>query len=541
MFCLLALIAFPVASSAAPAPKAVDVGRVEPTDQVSVVLKLPLQHKAELDRLVRMQSDRKSPYFRRFLTSAQWNAYFAPSLPSESQAVAALTHAGFRVTKRYANRGVIDAVAPAATVEQTFRTVMHRVAQRSEIRYENATPLSVPVGFSYVSVSSASPAHPHWVVSATPACPQIAAACEAAPAPKPSSSPSSTAANVSHVTGPLYIKGIAYGPIAFADGYDMPVQHGYDGRGYSAYIVIDSDARQTDMWTYWDTTGTKRYGWFYRELLGPKNPGFTSGQIEAQLDAQAIGADALGANVVLGLIPDLSNQSIENGFEQIVDENRAAVVNASFGACEDEDAFLAQASNETAEEGAAKGITFVASTGDLGKSCFDTRVSVETPASDPYFTAVGGTDLFDNLDASYEGEYGWTGSGGGISSIFPRPWYQTAVDYKQTMRTIPDIAFDGDPGTGMAEYLNASWEAVGGTSLAAPINVARILETDEYIGGRLGADSPDLYLSLFDNGYVNFFHDITIGNNGYPTQLGYDLVTGIGSVDGWKLAQYEKE
>ena len=57
-----------------------DLGHAPRSLQVQLSVVLRYQHEAELDALVYAQSERSSPYFRRFLTNTQFNAYFAPSI-----------------------------------------------------------------------------------------------------------------------------------------------------------------------------------------------------------------------------------------------------------------------------------------------------------------------------------------------------------------------------------------------------------------------------------------------------------------------------
>ena len=122
-----------------------DLGRASSALPVSVALTLTYRHPAELEELVRLQSDVRSPLYHRFLTSDQFNDYFAPSPLAYARAEAALLRAGFRITQTFANRTVIDAAAPAVVAERYFSTEIHRVEQRgSGVRYANARPVTLP-------------------------------------------------------------------------------------------------------------------------------------------------------------------------------------------------------------------------------------------------------------------------------------------------------------------------------------------------------------------------------------------------------------
>ena len=93
----------------------------------------------------------------------------------------------------------------------------------------------------------------------------------------------------------------------------------------------------------------------------------------------------------------------------------------------------------------------------------------------------------------------------------------------------------------------------GGTAAAAPTFAGIVALLNQYVGEQgLGNINPNLY-ALAQSGPAAF-HDITTGSNivpcvthstpdckngsmGYSAGAGYDLVTGLGSVDALKLAQ----
>src|SRR5262249_38229925 len=92
------------------------------------------------------------------------------------------------------------------------------------------------------------------------------------------------------------------------------------------------------------------------------------------------------------------------------------------------------------------GVTFITSSGD-------TRATPHYPSSSPFVVAVGGTSLMLDNAGEYESESGWKGSGGGISQYENQPGYQKdAVMQSTSWRCTPDLAFVGDPGTGVMVY-----------------------------------------------------------------------------------------
>src|SRR5262249_32942393 len=133
----------------------------------------------------------------------------------------------------------------------------------------------------------------------------------------------------------------------------------------------------------------------------------------------------------------------------------------------------------------------------------------------------------------------------GISRYASQPSYQSglvihsgsSVISANGKRTVPDVAFDADPNSGVPVYdtydngSSTPWEQGGGTRLAAPLwargialaDQDRALNNLDTLDGR-SQTLPDVYsLSSSD------FHDVTTGNNGYAAGTGYDLVTGRGT------------
>jgi kumamolisin len=187
---------------------------------------------------------------------------------------------------------------------------------------------------------------------------------------------------------------------------------------------------------------------------------------------------------------------------------------------------------------------------------------VADPASQPMVTAVGGTTLFTGAGETYAGEETWNdiglglgATGGGVSSVWPLPGYQTAFGSSvaagnggsSTYRNVPDVAAVANPNTGVSVYsrLNGGWVIVGGTSVAAPLwagfySLANA--ASEAVGqGSLGFANPIIY-AVSSGGETNYpdFHDVVDGSNGDVNMYGqggfsagtfYDNVTGWGSFD----------
>ena len=140
-------------------------------------------------------------------------------------------------------------------------------------------------------------------------------------------------------------------------------------------------------------------------------------------------------------------------------------------------------------------------------------------------------------DYTYNG-----GSGGGISQYEPRPAYQDNLTISNggtttisgvTMRTMPDVSFDGY--TWVVSVVDGQDSSFAGTSFAAPCWAGLIAIADQGLAVRgqgpldsTSASGYELQTALY-NLPASDFYDITFGFNGYNAGPGYDLVTGLGS------------
>src|SRR5207302_11034688 len=93
------------------------------------------------------------------------------------------------------------------------------------------------------------------------------------------------------------------------------------------------------------------------------------------------------------------------------------------------------------KQAAVQGQSILAASGDYGAyDCGDSRLTVDSPANDPYVTGTGGTSLALNADGSYKSESAWSnpntvparGTGGGLSGYFARPSWQTGPGVDNT-------------------------------------------------------------------------------------------------------------
>jgi subtilase family serine protease len=204
-------------------------------------------------------------------------------------------------------------------------------------------------------------------------------------------------------------------------------------------------------------------------------------------------------------------------------------------------------------------VTMVAAAGDDGAAQFTQHgglyrtPQVDRPASDPLVVAVGGTRLrAQPADAPVAPATAWPGSGGGRSAVFARPSYQRAVSgLAGRWRAVPDISLAASDASGLEIYMKPRLIAPGayarqkfaGTSLATPLFAGVVALAGQMAGQPLGPINPLPYqlAAQHDPGIVdvqgpgNTFRYRGTTVRGFPAGPGYDLVTGLGTIDAAKL------
>lgn len=314
---------------------------------------------------------------------------------------------------------------------------------------------------------------------------------------------------------------------------------------------------------------------------GPGTEASNAWSLEVALDTQWAHTVAPEANILLVTTPTAETLGVQglpnmmNAEQYVVDNHLADVVSQSFAAAEESFGSTASLMNlrHAFISGTAAGMTFFAAAGDSGTAnVYKQPVSqggslipfptVEWPASDPLVVAAGGTTLctdpttgtsVDSTDGPSDcqnnpgqRDVGWNGSGGGFSSIFPKPSWQDSLPAGSTpigsMRGVPDVSWDASCGS-LVWVLDTApgwnnWFGVCGTSAASPQLAAMTAIADQAAGRDLGDIHPTLYQLASGSNYGTYFYDVTAGNNqtastvpGYNATTGWDPITGLGTPD----------
>jgi subtilase family serine protease len=258
----------------------------------------------------------------------------------------------------------------------------------------------------------------------------------------------------------------------------------------------------------------------------------------------------------------LTDSDLALEISRVATDDLAQAASASLGECEVfpyiDGSMLVD--DEMFAEAAAQGQTFFASSGDTGSFCPAGPAGangvpagaplVQYPAASQYVIGVGGTTLLTNSVAktqygstyTYNNETSWYAGGGGMSQFEASGFWQQAAflpSKEDDAKAVPDVAYDADPESGANVVVDGTAEGVGGTSLSSPMMLgtwARVLQ----VNPKIGFAGPALY-SLYQGTSTSDpvptylkpgYHDIILGVNGfYPTTIGFDLNTGLGTPD----------
>jgi subtilase family serine protease len=306
---------------------------------------------------------------------------------------------------------------------------------------------------------------------------------------------------------------------------------------------------------------------------------------ETTLDIEASHLMAPGANILLVETPTSENEGtsgfpqIETAENYVIANHLGGVISQSFSATEQT---FPSAQSLIALRGAyinaaKQGITVLAASGDSGAA--DVRTDgqyylmpvTSWPDSDPLVTGVGGTQLHLSATGQHlQPDSVWNDTynvatqkfifgkpgpnalagGGGKSIIFSRPYYQNGVaSIVGKKRGVPDISMSAACNGALDIYQSFAGQAAGwyptcGTSEATPLFSGIVALADQVAGHPLGVINPALYkMSLHTSSGVV---DVTTGNNtvsfpqggktytvtGFSAGPGYDLASGVGTVDG---------
>ncbi len=367
--------------------------------------------------------------------------------------------------------------------------------------------------------------------------------------------------------------GASYLPKQIAQAYSATslYSQGIVGSGQSIAIVIDTFPATGDLEAFWQDAGVSQSIQNIQFIQAvPGTLAAPSG--EETLDTEWSSSMAPGAHVRVYAATDLEDADLDEAYQRVYDDviNHPELgihqMSMSYGEGE-QYTTLSQVDTDDQffAELAAAGVTIFAASGDDGSTPGaggtgdeNGPVQVESPASDPNVTGVGGTTLILDSNNDVTSEVVWNenggASGGGLSIYFAKPTWQKGTGVVSgTDREVPDVAASADPDYGAIIVEGGVEQTVGGTSWGTPtwaafsalINSARA-GTGEASVGLLGpATYPLINGANYTSEYPVDFRDITSGNNAtrdsggdYSATHGYDLCTGLGAPLMTPLTEY---
>lgn len=317
--------------------------------------------------------------------------------------------------------------------------------------------------------------------------------------------------------------------------YNFPVA---DGTGQTVGIIeLGGGYSSSDLNTYGNKLGLPPINITAVSVDGAvNNPSDTSGaNDEVMLDIEVIYTVVPKAHIRVYFAPNTDQGFIDAIKLAIVD--KCDVISISWGGSEKEWSLSTiNSMNAIFQQAANAGISVLAAAGDSGAdddsgdSLKD--IDVDFPGSSLLVTCCGGTQI------TSKGEVVWNNlskgdgaTGGGMSSLFTRPAWQTRDHIDKVNRSVPDITGNASPLSGYSIIVDGQWEVIGGTSAVAPLYAGLVARLNQLLGKNIGYLNPILYT-------INqrSFFDVISGNNGYWTaNSNYDLASGLGRLKGDNL------
>ncbi len=530
---------------------------------VTMVLKQSDSQKAALEQLLAEQQDPSSPNYHHWLTPEEYADRFGVSRDDLDKIVAWLKDQNLSIVSVARARNWVAFSGTAGEVANAFGTRIHHYLVDGRVHFANATEPSIPAALAEVvggvhgltdfrlrpSKRSAQPLQPNYNSS------------------KGNHYLAPDDVAVIYNVQPLYDAGI-------------------DGAGQQLVVVGQTQIKLADLQqfrSFFNLAGSDP-----KIVLVPDttDPGIVSDDMsEADLDLEWAGAVARNATITY-----VYSDDVLTSVKYAIDQNIAPVLSMSYGLCEAETpASQARAMQSWARQANAQGTTWITASGDSGavdcasgSSRVAAGLSVDLPAGLPEVTGVGGTTFDEGSGTywntsnngnkasvlSYIPETSWndgaadgspSASGGGASTFFAKPSWQTGTGVPNDgARDVPDIALSGSANhDGYLVYTGGTLQVFGGTSVGAPVfaGIAGLLNQYLVANGfqasaGLGNMNPRIY--SLAQATPSAFHDVTTGDNmvspcpqrsrnctlnqiGYSAGVGYDQVTGLGSVDAHNL------
>lgn len=526
-------------------------------ERMILSLRLNSDRQDGLDRLLSELQDPASPNFHRWLTPAEFGQNFGPEPGDIDAVIRWLSSHGFKIDEVASGRTWINFSGPASVVERAFHVKMRNYYVNGQLRHANASDPAIPRGLADLVAGIVS-------LNNFPRKPMNSGV---RPMTTGNTEPGYTSGN-SHLMAP--------GDFATIYNVNPLYNEGIDGTGQSIAIVGRTHPSSANWTTFRSMMGLSANP--PQVIVNGTDPGDLGGgeDNEADLDVEWSGAVAKNATIkFVASKSTASTDGVDLSAQYIVNNNLAPVMSTSFGACE-QDLGSSERNfyKNLWQQAASQGITSFVSTGDSGAAGCDSGsdtsgsvAAVNGLASTPYNVAVGGTQFSEgsgsywnsgngsgyasalgyipetawNESGSVSGGSGLWSTGGGVSAYYAKPSWQVCQGVPADgKRDLPDVSLAAAMHDGYLVETQGALYTIGGTSASSPSFAGLMALVVQKTGQRQGNANARFYqlgAAQFGTGGVKVFNDTTSGNNsvpgvtGYTCAVGYDLPTGLGSVD----------
>ncbi len=574
--------------------RSLDQGRVPPSkplQRMAIFFKPSAAQQADLDQLLREQQDPASPNYHKWLTPEQYGQRFGMNPDDLAKVSAWLQAQGFQNISVARSRTEIAFDGNAGQASAAFHTSIHQFVFNGKTHYANTTSPKLPSAFAETvsSVTSLNDFRPrpmsiaHWTSS-------ISGSHFLAPGDI------GTIYNINS----LYNSGIDGTGEAIAVVGQTPLTAADDGThadidafrsagslpainltqvktGTPTYSKSDVDEANLDIeWSGAIAPKAQIFFVYSDNALFTSLPYIVDNNLAPVISVSYGNCEAQFASGDISTLTGVLQQANAQG--QTV---TAASGDAGAADCDTSDpATQGLAVDVPASTPYVTGMGGTEFTGDAGACASNNNQCTNGAPDTQYWKGSSSPSETSASALSYIPEIVWNDSdltsiaagGGGVSTLFTKPSWQTGTGVPSDgQRDVPDISLSSSPnhdgylicsqGSCVNGYRQGTCsiytdpgcnlDVIGGTSAPSPIFAGVVALLNQKLGMRLGNVNPTLYSLAASS--PNAFHDITTGDNkvpcqtgtkdcasggtiGYSAGTGYDLASGLGSIDVGALA-----
>ena len=575
-----------------------DIGRTGAETRLSgitVHFTLTARQRADLDALVQAQQTRGSTLYHKWLTPAEYARRFGLNTSDLEKVQTWLGLRGFTVDRISDSHTSIGFSGTVRQVELAFQTEMHRYKIDGETHFANATQLSIPSALSDViqSVRNLNDFRPKPQVRFRNATPAFTSAETGNHYLTPKDVATIYDVNAAYSSGyngtgqsiaivgqsEVNVSDIEHFQSAAGLTVKDPTLVLVPGSGTAQYSSGDQAESDLDL-EYSGAMGTGAAVYFVYVGNNQNYSVFDSVQYAVDTRIAPIISISYGACETGLSSSDFS--TLESIMQQGASQGQSIVAasgdngsTSCYGVTS-----LTTAQQEALVVDYPASSAYVTGLGGTEFLAADVSSSNTT-----YWQSASGSDIISsaksyipeqawNDDSS---QYGLGASGGGISALTARPAWQKGVAGipSGSYRLVPDISLSSSPANAGYLYCTSDTSAwsqsqrascnngfrdsstndltiAGGTSFAAPIfaGMLSIINQKENSTGQGLVNSTLYMLASSSSTYASAFHDITSGGNQctagsqycssagqaeYSATTGYDMATGLGSIDLYNL------